>query len=77
MALLVAAFRRTVFDAPKGVFTAEKMEQVGGNTQAISHVMFSDYILPFELTSVLLLTGIVGAVAIAKRNQPKRKGGRR
>ena len=31
--------------------------------------MFSSYILPFELTSVLLLGAIVGAVAIAKRSQ--------
>jgi len=76
--ILVAAFRKTVFEAPRGIggvlMTPERIEQAGGNTQVISHVLFSDYILPFELTSVLLLTGIVGAVAIAKRNQPRRKG---
>lgn len=48
-------------------FTAEKIESLGGNVQVISQQMFSDYVLPFELTSVLLLVGIVGSVALAKR----------
>lgn len=58
----------------KGRFTPEFVEKAGGNTQVISELMFSEYILPFELTSVLLLAGIVGAVAIAKRKlEPTRK----
>jgi NADH-quinone oxidoreductase subunit J len=50
-----------------GDFTPERIEAAGGNTQVLSELMFSEYILPFELTSVLLLSSIVGAVAIAKR----------
>jgi NADH-quinone oxidoreductase subunit J len=52
---------------PSGPYTAEAIEAAGGNTRVISKLMFSEYILPFELTSVLLLGAIVGAVAIAKR----------
>ncbi len=52
-----------------GNFTPENVEAAGGNTQVLSELMFSEYILPFELTSVLLLAAIVGAVAIAKRKQ--------
>ncbi|MBI2605619.1 MAG: NADH-quinone oxidoreductase subunit J [Deltaproteobacteria bacterium] len=48
-------------------FTPEKVASLGGNTQVLSELMFSDYILPFELTSLLLLVGIAGSVAIAKR----------
>lgn len=55
--------------APAGAFTVGAIEGAGGNSKVISQLMFSKYILPFELTSVLLLAGIVGAVAIAKRNQ--------
>lgn len=33
----------------------------------LAHVLFSDYLLPFELTSVLILIGIIGAVVLAKR----------
>lgn len=47
--------------------TPEKVDSLGGNVQVLSELMFSDYILPFELTSVLLLVGIVGSVALAKR----------
>lgn len=41
--------------------------QHGGNSKVISQLMFSEYLLPFELTSLLLLVAIVVAVAIAKR----------
>jgi len=53
---------------PHGPFTVNAIETAGGNSKVISQLMFSKYVLPFELTSVLLLAGIVGAVAIAKRN---------
>lgn len=51
----------------KGALTLEKVESLGGNVRVLSELMFSDYILPFELTSILLLVGIVGSVALAKR----------
>jgi NADH-quinone oxidoreductase subunit J len=50
-----------------GVFSAENVKALGGNTKVVSSLMFSEYILPFELTSVLLLAAIIAAVAIAKR----------
>jgi NADH-quinone oxidoreductase subunit J len=34
---------------------------------AIAHPMFREYIVPFELTGLLLLVAIVGAVVLAKR----------
>jgi len=41
---------------------------VVGNTKAIGRELFTTYILPFEIASVLLLVGIIGAVILAKRN---------
>lgn len=38
-----------------------------GSVEAIGRVLFTDYLLPFEITSVLLLAAIVGAVVLAKR----------
>jgi NADH-quinone oxidoreductase subunit J len=67
LAMFVWAFRNSPETAPVGKFTSESIEASGGNTQVISEMLFSDYILPFELTSVLLLGAIVGAVAMAKR----------
>lgn len=65
--LFVWAARNSAFLPASGKYTVAKIEAAGGNTRVISELMFSEYILPFELTSVLLLAAIVGAVAIAKR----------
>jgi NADH-quinone oxidoreductase subunit J len=37
-----------------------------GNTESIARLLFTDYLLPFEVTSVLLLVAIVGAVVLSK-----------
>ncbi len=67
LGLFVWSFKEGHIASPIGDFTPERVEAAGGNTQVISELMFSEYILPFELTSVLLLSAIVGAVALAKR----------
>jgi NADH-quinone oxidoreductase subunit J len=41
---------------------------VVGNTANIGRELFTTYLLPFEIASVLLLVGIIGAVILAKRN---------
>lgn len=38
-----------------------------GHTELIGKAMFTDFLLPFEVTSILLLVAIVGAVILAKR----------
>jgi NADH-quinone oxidoreductase subunit J len=40
-----------------------------GNTATVGASTFLDYLLPFELVSVLLLAAVVGAVVIAKREK--------
>jgi NADH-quinone oxidoreductase subunit J len=37
------------------------------NTEMISRGLFHDYILPFELASILLLVAMIGAVVMAKK----------
>ena len=69
LAQFVLAFRNSDFSVAHGPHTPAAIEAAGGNTRVLSELMFSDYLLPFELTSVLLLVGIVGAVAIAKRKK--------
>lgn len=39
-----------------------------GNTASIGQALFSQYLLPFEITSALILMALVGAVALAKRD---------
>lgn len=38
-----------------------------GTTLALSEKLFTDYLIPFEVTSILLLVAAVGAVVLAKR----------
>jgi len=64
---LVWALKESPLPTIRGTHTLEAIANAGGNTRVVSQLMFSEYILPFELTSVLLLAGIVGAVAMAKR----------
>ncbi|MBC7387305.1 MAG: NADH-quinone oxidoreductase subunit J [Cryobacterium sp.] len=54
-----------------GPYSVAAVAASGGNSKVVSQLMFTRYILPFELTSILLLAGIVGAIALAKRNLGK------
>jgi len=49
----------------KGPAPAEAVEEVG-NSMAIGILMFSDYLLPFEIVGIFLLGAIVGAIVLAK-----------
>lgn len=53
-------------------FDGEKVNLVresGTKTAEIGEVIFSAYVLPFEVVSVLLLAALVGAVVIARRDE--------
>jgi NADH-quinone oxidoreductase subunit J len=43
------------------------------NVQAVGRLMFTEYVYPFELASVILLVGIVAAVALTQRGKRKNK----
>lgn len=40
-----------------------------GTVEAVGKVLFLEYLLPFELTSILILAAIIGVVAIAKKSE--------
>jgi NADH-quinone oxidoreductase subunit J len=50
----------------KGIFAPEKVAAMG-NTETVARLLFTDYLLPFEITSVLLLVAIIGAIVLAKK----------
>ena len=49
----------------------EPANGVWGNTGAIGRELYSRYLFPFELTSVLLLVAMVGAILVARGAAPK------
>ena len=56
-----------ITDTFRGVFAPESISELGGSTQALATVLFTEYLLPFELASVLLLVGAIGAIILARR----------
>jgi len=47
-----------------GPDTPEAIAAVGGNVQAIGRIIFTDYALALEMTSLVLTVGVVGAVVL-------------
>jgi len=39
----------------------------GGGAQEIGYALFTEYLLPFEVTSVLILIAIIGAIVLARK----------
>lgn len=50
----------------EGPMTETVLQEVG-HTELLARSLFTDFLLPFEVTSILLLVAIVGAVVLAKR----------
>jgi len=63
--LLIVGLGRGVL-AMKGPVTDQLLAKYG-QVAVLSNFLFSDYVLPFELASILLTAGVVGAVVLAKR----------
>ncbi len=55
---------RGAFHIAEGVAAAPA---TAGNTQMVADVLFSEYLLPFEIASLLLLVAVVGSVVMAKK----------
>lgn len=52
--------------ALRGEFGPQVIADMGGAGQALASVLFTDYLLPFEIAGLLLLTASVGALILAR-----------
>jgi len=59
----------TKYEVPRG-FAADQMAKYGA-VGTVARPLFNDYLLAFELTSVLLLVAIAGAVVLGRRRDPR------
>ena len=72
--LLAAVCAGAVFGVSSWImieaFEGQEIElgDVGTKTREVGEVIFSSFVLPFEVVSVLLLAALVGAVVIARRD---------
>ena len=52
---------------PSGTWTPAALPEGFGGIFSVGEKIFSDYLFPFEMLSLVLLTAIVGALVLAKR----------
>lgn len=71
-AAFLGVFRKVIFGVASTEALVLRPELAQGlnvaqqNAQAVSRSLFADYLLPFEILSVILLVALVGAVVLAK-----------
>ncbi|RLB08314.1 MAG: NADH-quinone oxidoreductase subunit J [Deltaproteobacteria bacterium] len=65
---LVYGIALRVLPGVKGEFTPEKIAQMG-DIKAVASLLFTRFLFPFEVASILLLVGIIGAVILSKKER--------
>ena len=61
---ILIIFMRSLLSAPLGAADAPSVE---GGTLDLGKLLFTQYVLPFEIVSVLLLVAMVGVVLLSKK----------
>ena len=52
-------------------WTPGQPSEAAGTVEAVGRELFSGYLLPFELTSFIILAAVIGAVTLAKPSSPE------
>ncbi len=69
---LVAEIGAVLFARPTGLAQSmATVERSFGSPTSIGRVLFSQYLIPFEVTSVLLLVAMVGAIVLTRDERSK------
>ena len=50
-----------------GRSTRPRRVPVTGNTEQVGWLLYTSYLIPFEIASMLLLVAMIGAIVLAKR----------
>jgi len=64
--LLLAPLLR-FYDPARALQNPLPSPDAAGSVARLAEKLFNDYLLPFEVTSVLILVAIIGAVVLARR----------
>jgi NADH-quinone oxidoreductase subunit J len=67
VAALTGFLAATVAQSSNALQTASKESVVLADTRGLSHMLFKEFVYPFELTSFLILVAILGAIVLAQR----------
>ena len=65
---LIAGVGVQLMPGEQGAFSPERIAQIG-DIKAIAGLLFTKFLFPFEIASILLLVGIIGAVILSKKER--------
>lgn len=65
--LLFGIIILTIYQVPIDTETNSQLKE--NHVAKLGEMIFTDYVIPFELTSVLLLVALIGAILLAKREE--------
>ena len=69
--VLVLPFTLLLYKALSSLYTSFAATEVA-TSKLVGKLLFSDWVLPFEIVSILLLVGMLGAIVIARKDkEPK------
>ena len=51
----------------RAIVPAVAVEGITGNTEVVGWMLYTSYLIPFEIASMLLLVAMIGAIVLAKR----------
>jgi NADH-quinone oxidoreductase subunit J len=75
--ILAGAFAYTLFRHTGQMTAVGNLPANFGSPQSIGQALFSQYALPFEITAVILMVAVVGAIMLAKPDRPSGEAVRR
>jgi NADH-quinone oxidoreductase subunit J len=52
------------------LWNAAAITAIGGNVQALGNTLYTQFLLPFEVASLILLLAIIGAIVLARKEEP-------
>jgi NADH-quinone oxidoreductase subunit J len=67
LAEIIFVVTGVTYSSVHGGLSPEVIASQGGNVKAIGEVLFSEMLLPFEVASLILLVGMVGAILLAHK----------
>lgn len=53
----------------RGAWPADAPAAAGSNLATVGNLLFTEYVVPFEVASVILLVALIGAVALSRRDE--------
>ncbi|MBI5026872.1 MAG: NADH-quinone oxidoreductase subunit J [Nitrospirae bacterium] len=64
--LVLGISAKALIKGPSGIYTIDAVKKTG-HINLIGQVLYTEYLFPFEVASVVLLVAIIGAVVLAKK----------